>query len=212
MSEPSRIAACAVIESSELSLDEQAIAYYEECFAQFGAPGRALEHAVSAFPAKAALLSDYAAQSISFSHLPGSGSDAALESLIDAAAAKQRLAAEPFGSLGAQAKRLGIDVKALCSRCHICVSIFMKLDRRLIEVATVPSELISLLARELSTGVDTLRAYLVNPPKLAPGADYKSPSSPKAARRQTFRSAIDAATATGEITQLDRDHWLAEER
>ena len=49
---------------------------------------------------------------------------------------------------------------------------------RVVDAGTVPEGFLAALARELGASLDGLRAFLANPPRLAPGMSYKSDTPP----------------------------------
>lgn len=125
--------------------------------------------------------------------------DREVDALLDDLWAKEPATEDPFDALsGAQLRKLAIQ---LC----IDKTVIHKLVRRQIEAATIPQGFLTALAKALGKGRQSLATYLAQP-CVTGGAFYKAPDGPRAADKESFRSAIE----TGVIAETSRTRWLPE--
>jgi hypothetical protein len=115
-----------------------------------------------------------------------------------------------FVGIKAQLVKLGFDFPELARKLKIGVSVLSKLDQRLITLATIPIDVIESVANELKVSADILTKYLSGTPKLASGANYKSPGTPRVvpSRQVTFENALKGAVKSEEMSESDKAHWL----
>ena len=106
----------------------------------------------------------------------------------------------------AEAQRVGQTPAEIAARAKISVTIFAKLERRLIRAASVPEKLIDDLAAAIGRSTDALSAYLGGGATLPSGAMYRSTAAPSVSGDEDFFAAI-AADRT--IRPEDRAAWLA---
>ena len=85
------------------------------------------------------------------------------------------------------------------------MSMFAKLNRRLIHAATIPERLVERLSAELNITLDEIRAYLAQPPSLAEGAAYRSESVPEALGAQDFG---DAVRGSSDMSEEQKREWI----
>jgi hypothetical protein len=114
----------------------------------------------------------------------------------------------PFSSLNEAARQQGVSPKQLAQKLGVGVTLFAKLNRRLLNAATIPVRLIERLAEELKISVEQTRAYLSQPPTLAAGAMYRSEQAPEVTEPQDF---ADAVRVSSDMSDTEKAVWLAGE-
>lgn len=105
------------------------------------------------------------------------------------------------------AKARGITPKQFALNLGIGVSIAAKLNRRLIQVASIPDKLIERIADQLQVGAEQVRAFLALPPTLSHGAAYRSQTAPEAGAAEEFLVALQTSPDTAE---QDKQFWISE--
>jgi hypothetical protein len=116
---------------------------------------------------------------------------------------EHRSSSLPIRSLSAAAKAAGHSLTELAKFMHIGYPIMVKLDRRLIDPATIPRAIADRLAETLSRPVETVIAYLRLTPILSTEANYRSSEVPRA-EKQDFQSALSSCP---EMSEQDRAIW-----
>ncbi len=66
----------------------------------------------------------------------------------------------------------------------------LKLDRRLIRVATIPLEVVESVAQALGRDAAAVLAYLRQPPRFAAGVSYRADATPVLTTQETFADAV----------------------
>lgn len=112
----------------------------------------------------------------------------------------------PFSDLNTVARQQGYSPKQMAQRLGMGISLFSKLNRRLLNLSSIPHRLIERLAEELRTSVEQARTYLAQPPTLAAGALYRSEQTPEAAEQQDF---ADAVRNCPDMSESQKADWLA---
>jgi len=112
----------------------------------------------------------------------------------------------PIESLYAEAQAHSITPVDLAARLDVSLPLVAKLNRRLIDPASIPRELIEAIAATLERVADAVRAYLVRTPTLATGAFHRAATKPAIAGRENFFAAVRADSA---LTDEQRARWLA---
>lgn len=98
-----------------------------------------------------------------------------------------------LASLADAARERGMEPSAFTSELGIGSSVFWKLERRLIEAATIPASLLDRIAKLLEAPRVAVENYLRLPPTLSHGASFYANEPPKAARAQTWVEALETA-------------------
>ena len=110
-----------------------------------------------------------------------------------------------MSSLNDTARNCGKKPRELAQALGIGMSVFAKLNRRLIHAASIPEKLMQQLSVELSVTVNEIRAYLSQPPTLALGADYKSEKAPETVAAQDF---ADAVRSSSDMSEEQKQTWI----
>jgi hypothetical protein len=108
-------------------------------------------------------------------------------------------------SLNDTARNCGKKPRELAQALGIGMSVFAKLNRRLIHAASIPEKLMQQLSVELSVTVNEIRAYLSQSPTLALGADYRSEAAPEPVAPQNF---VDAVRSSSDMSEEQKQAWL----
>ncbi|HLJ57188.1 MAG TPA: hypothetical protein VKT77_19275 [Chthonomonadaceae bacterium] len=114
-------------------------------------------------------------------------------------------AAAQISSLNDAARAAGAHPKDVARRSGIGITLFAKLNRRLIDSETIPGRLVELLADTLRVPASSLLAYLAQPPMLAEGAAYRAAKAPEAVGGQPFG---DALRECADMTEEQKRQWL----
>jgi hypothetical protein len=109
-------------------------------------------------------------------------------------------------SLNDAARRQGVSPRDLAQALGIGMSLFAKLNRRLVRAATVPARLMDRLSQELLVSAEEVRAYLAQAPMLAPGAEYKAERPPESTDAQDFSEAVQASP---DMSPEQKAEWLS---
>ena len=191
-----------------------AIALYEDALATGIAENEALKSVLSQLPAAAEALLSYAATGFVEKATPKTDDEDILAARIQARSAKlfaSRFAAKesaPVTSILDAAKKCGLDIAALSRQLAIGKSVLVKLDRRLIDPASIGDAAAERIAGAIGQAAESVRQYLSAPPTLSAGASYRSNKAPSAsAPRQSLSDALDTAVRSGEITEADAREW-----
>jgi hypothetical protein len=163
---------------------------------------------VASFPGEAKVLSE----SIVVRASPEpSSSDRPIEELV--ASVSRRVAARtrpaPISGLYSMIEQAELEMEAFLKELKIGKSVLYKLERRLIEPATVPSALLDLLADSFSLPIDSVLEYLSLPPTLSYSSSFKGSSPPTARPKQTFESALWTSISVDGINRADYDYWIS---
>lgn len=95
--------------------------------------------------------------------------------------------ADPFDAMPSD--RIG----QIAANCRIDTGILRKLSRRLIDVGTIPGQLIAWLAEELRISPSALYAHLGGAP-VAAGVDFFAPNGSSAPGKVSFATAVTTST------------------
>lgn len=117
-------------------------------------------------------------------------SDAAVARVVSLG--REALAARrpALSSLLAAADAVGFDPDSLAERLQVPFGVLGKLQRRLVDLESVPAALLDRLAETLRRHRDEIAAYLALPPQLAPGASYRADAAPTVGARESFADAL----------------------
>tara|TARA_R110002072_G_scaffold265241_1_gene424140 strand:+ start:4378 stop:5037 length:660 start_codon:yes stop_codon:yes gene_type:complete len=125
-------------------------------------------------------------------------------------AAQVRVATSPDSgveSLLAAADKVGLNLPGLADRCNLSISIMVKLNRRLIEISSIPAELVQQIANALRLTSANVNAYFQRPTASASGAYYRASSRPVlSSAKANFFEVVRADLG---LSDTQRVHWLA---
>ena len=200
-------------------LETAALLAFDEALASGHDNSSALRTAIQRYPSYAALLADYALSRVALR----SDSDAAVDALVARVASRaDALLAHRLGTTDAPAmgvsivslltalKERGSDAAPFARSAAVGMSVLAKLDRRLIDMATIPRKLVIDIARALDTEAADIWRYLEKPPTLARGASYRSAQNPElksGGKLESFTNAIATAVRSGEVAPDDANAW-----
>lgn len=88
------------------------------------------------------------------------------------------------------------DFKSLARKLDINNLLLVRLRDRAINAATIPQRLIQALATELGATVETVMAYLRNPPAMVSGHSFKSDMKPAVTEQISFEKAVETSQLT----------------
>lgn len=114
--------------------------------------------------------------------------------------------AAPIGSLVGTAEKLGIGKQSFAKAAGLSLSLLIYLEKRRIEFATIPAEIVSRLASILQTGAESVAEYLRTPPDAVPQANYKTSGMPGRVVAKSFAEAVreDQTLTAEQKTELLR--------
>jgi hypothetical protein len=110
-----------------------------------------------------------------------------------------------FSSLNDAARNCGTRPREVAQQAGIGMTLFAKLNRRLIDAATIPDRLIERLAAALAVAGEDLKAYLGQAPTLAEAASYRAAEAPIAVGGQPF---ADALRDCSDMTDDHKREWM----
>jgi hypothetical protein len=109
-------------------------------------------------------------------------------------------ASNPFAHLNSQA------FQALAAELKMNILLLMRLRDRTIRAATIPGQLIRMLAGKLAVRPEEMKGFLNSAPPLAvEGVQFKSAAKPTAAPQIDFAEAV----RTSQLTPAQQEHLLA---
>lgn len=111
----------------------------------------------------------------------------------------------PIESLFAEARVRGLAPADLVTGLGMSIPLVAKLNRRLIDPASIPNELIEAVAQLLGRESEAITFYLEQPPTIAVGAFHRASGKPTIAGRENFFRAVRSDPA---ITDEHRARWL----
>jgi len=209
------------MESAALDPQDMAIEAFETALAHGASEAEALRFATTAYPTYADLLADYTLSVKAAREIQDSEELSALEARIlnrskfvladrlrQEAAKRDRIP----GILAA-AEFLGQTAGQLSDSIGLARSVITKLDRRLIDAASIPPDAIKRIAGAICCPSDYLRSYLSGSPTLSPQAGYRAESMPTIAdkggevQQESFDTALDEAIRRGHMTPEQASHW-----
>jgi hypothetical protein len=99
--------------------------------------------------------------------------------------------AAPLEGLVAEARARGLSPKALAEKAGLSLALVTKLDRRLLSFATIPQQVLSILANTLGREVEAVARYLQGGALMAPATvRYRADKAPALPGQQDFREAV----------------------
>ena len=207
--------------STAMDPQDMAIEAFETALAHGASEPEALRFAIAAYPTYADLLADYSLSVKAAREIEDSEELSAIEARIlnrskvvlderlKLAAAKR----DQISGILAAAAFLGQNATQLSESIGLARSVITKLDRRLIDAASIPPNAIKRIAGAICCPSDYLRAYLSGKPTLSLRANYTADSAPNIAdeagqvRQELFDKALDEAISYGEMTPDQASQW-----
>jgi hypothetical protein len=93
-------------------------------------------------------------------------------------------------SLTAAAQSIGMNKMKFASAIKLSLSLVMYLEKRRLQFATIPSQVIKRLAETLQTTEERIASYLDQQPDFAFNANFKAQERPEAAEQKDFAQAV----------------------
>lgn len=107
----------------------------------------------------------------------------------------------------AAGKQAGMaNLAAIAARTRLSAAIVRKLDFRLMDVRTLPEQLLGLLGQVLGVSPDAVRQYLLGAPVVPQGSSFRSEQAPAVSAPEDFFEAVRTDLA---LTDEDRQYWLS---
>lgn len=116
--------------------------------------------------------------------------------------------AQTISSLTGEAKRMGYSVREFAKACGLDLALITKLNNRQIRPDTVPSRLISHMARLIERTTAAVREYLALPPGRATARAYLSRQKPESSGQQSFAEAVKDSS----LSDAEKARWLDESK
>jgi hypothetical protein len=118
----------------------------------------------------------------------------------------QQLGEKTMTSLTGEAKNAGMSVADFAKGCGLDLALIAKLNNRQISPETIPSRLVSHIARLVGRTVDGVMEYLGGPPQLLSEVSFMSKKKPRRFERQSFADAVRASS----LSKAEKARWLDE--
>jgi len=109
-------------------------------------------------------------------------------------------------SLIGEAKNAGMSVADFTKGCGLDLVLITKLNNRRILPETIPSRLVSHVARLVGKTADGVMEYLGGPPRLLSGQSFLSKEKPRTFERESFADAVRSSS----LSEEEKAHWLDE--
>ncbi len=168
-----------------------------------------LAEAVKLFPDQSAVLTDAAL--LRKFEMCDATTDMSISELVSNAIGRTAAARrpKPIAKLVDSVKAVGLKTSDIVSHLKIGTSIFIKLDRRMIEPASIPDELLSSLADQLYEPLDRLLEYLSRPATASSAVTFKADEQPSVKPKETFRAALNASLTADHLDKSSYEYWLS---
>jgi hypothetical protein len=102
--------------------------------------------------------------------------------------------------------RVGLKLRSLADAVDMSQALVREIDRRLILLASIPSEAIQSFARVLRCTPEVVTRYLDGPPRFATGVQHRADEAPALAEQRDFFAAVRDDTS---LSDERRARWLA---
>lgn len=109
-------------------------------------------------------------------------------------------------SLTGEARSAGLNVSEFAKACGLDLALVTKLNNRQIIPNTIPSRLISEIARLLEKTIEAIKEYLGRPPNALAGTSFLARGKPQGAEQQSFADAVRASS----LSDAEKARWLDE--
>ena len=93
-------------------------------------------------------------------------------------------------SLTLLAKENGMDKRAFAAALGISISLLMYLEKRRLEVSSIPRRFVEMVAETLKTTEDSVAAYLAGGPELSHDTSFKSETRPEVSGQKDFLEVV----------------------
>jgi hypothetical protein len=97
---------------------------------------------------------------------------------------------KPIASILRRATELGYSKQSFAAAAGLSVSLVMYLEKRRLEFASIPRELVRRVAEIIGSAEESVAAYLRQGPDLAPAANYKASLMPGEVVEKSFADAV----------------------
>jgi hypothetical protein len=111
--------------------------------------------------------------------------------------------AAPLSGLRKEAEARGMTIQALVSATRLSVPLLVKLDRRLIHFASIPSQAIERIGVELGRSFEAVAAYLQGDPQFASEASFRADAAPQMPGQQNFFEAVETDLTMDETQKAE---------
>lgn len=109
-------------------------------------------------------------------------------------------------SLTGEAKNVGMSVAEFAKGCGLDLVLVAKLNNRLIKPDTIPSRLVSHIARLVGRSADSVKEYLAGPPQPLSAVSFLSKKKPQQFEPESFADAVRASS----LREAEKTQWLDE--
>jgi hypothetical protein len=109
-----------------------------------------------------------------------------------------------ISSLTGEAKNAGMSVADLAKGCGLDLVLVTKLNNRQILPETIPSRLVSYIARLVGRTAESVMEYLGGPPQLLSGVSFMAKKKPRSFERESFAEAVRASS----LREAEKARWL----
>ena len=109
-------------------------------------------------------------------------------------------------TLTGEAKNAGMNVADFAKGCGLDLVLITKLNNRQILPETIPSRLVSHIARLVGRTAEGIKEYLGGPPQLLSAASFMSKNKPRRVERESFADAVRASS----LSEAEKARWLDE--
>ena len=161
-----------------------------------------LAEAVKLFPDQSAVLTDAAL--LRKFEMCDATTDMSISELVSNAIGRTAAARrpKPIAKLVDSVKAVGLKTSDIVSHLKIGTSIFIKLDRRMIEPASIPDD-------QLYEPLDRLLEYLSRPATASSAVTFKADEQPSVKPKETFRAALNASLTADHLDKSSYEYWLS---
>lgn len=109
-------------------------------------------------------------------------------------------------SLTGEARRAGLNGQEFATACGLDLALVTKLNNRQIKPKSIPTRLISHIARLLERTVDAVVEFLAQPPQALADRAFLARGKPQSADQQDFGDAVRASS----LSDAEKARWLDE--
>jgi len=190
--------------------EDRALAMLHELIGESKDVDNALSRSVAQYPESADLLTSAAA---AFVANDGGPEVVGLDAEMVHAVISRTLTnfkPSPIKTLSETTRLHGVTVESIQNKLGIDRSIFVKLERRLIDLSTIPAEFITQLADSLFETDERVRVYLSLPIATFSGTVAKNRELPKNVEQEPFETALLTALNSGGINKSQFDYWTGQ--
>jgi hypothetical protein len=187
--------------------EDQALINFCDLIASGETPEGSFARTVQTFPDCADLLAAFAvSQTYNASNAVVDGEISTQYQTIVARVASA-FSPPPITSLTVALKSAGWTVQSAGELLRVGRTIMIKLDRRLIDLGSIPQQLLTSLSDLIFEPMEQITAYLVLDPIISKTAGARNDTHPSSAKKP-FRHALSASLETNNILPEDFKYWM----